>query len=450
MLLSARGLGFVGVWRLELTLTEDSLLTTPRLVLRLLPLLLVILIDSISYTIVVPILSAALLSDTPVLMLAASEDTRYIIYGIAVGIFELMLLYMAPVLGEISDRTGRRIVLVACLGGVIASFVMIGASILFNLVALLVLGRMLGGATAGSQPVAQAAAVDLCPDERKPFALSLALLASSLGFVAGPLLGGLMSWDDHTATTDLVIPFGVTALLAGAGIALILIGYRDARPAPSGRRGLGKVDIWMGVRGFRAALADPTIRRLIIVFGLMQTAWGAFFLFLPSLLYERFDMDTGVVTLMLGFLGIGFCLAYGIFLPWLSQRFASRSIALWALWCTAVLMLVTVLWADLAVQWAIALPIAAIVSIGYGAIMTQFSDAVEDERQGWILGIAGSINALAWGVSSIVAGFLSGLHYIAPFILAVVSLFASACLATLPLRREPSIPLNADSKETSQ
>ncbi|WP_445168229.1 MFS transporter [Mycolicibacterium sp. Dal123E01] len=407
-------------------------MTLSRLLLRLLPLLVVILIDSISYTIVVPILSAALLSDHPVLMATASEDTRYIVYGLALGIFEVMLLYMAPVLGEISDRKGRRVVLLACLAGAIVSFVLIGAAILANFVALLLLGRLLGGATAGSQPVAQAAAVDVSTEDRKPLALSLALLASSLGFVAGPLLGGLMSWDDNVAVSDLVIPVVVTAVLAMGGIVLVLFGYRDSRPPLA--QHAGKIDLWMGVRGFRAALTDSAIRRLVFVFALMQMAWGAFFLFLPSLLYERFDVETSVVTLMLALLGVGFCLAYGLILPWLSKHSSARTLTVWSLWATVALMAAAVFWADLGVMWAVTLPIAATVSVAFGAILTQFSDAVDGERQGWILGIVGSVNALAWAVASIAAGFLSGISYVAPFVLAVLALAVSAGLATLPLR----------------
>lgn len=420
----------------------------PRFLLRLLPLLAVVLIDSISYTIVVPVLSDALLSDKPVLMQAASEDTRYIVYGIALGIFEVMVLYMAPVLGEISDRTGRRAVLLACMAGAVLSFVLIGGALLTNLVVLLLLGRVLGGATAGSQPVAQAAAVDISTDDRKPLALSLALLASSLGFVAGPLIGGVMSWDDSPGVSDLVIPVGVTAMLALAGTALVFFGYRDTRRQPA-ERGLGKIDLWMGVRGFRKALADTAIRRLILVFALMQFAWGTYFVFLPSLLYERFDLDTSVVTVMLALLGIGFCLAYGVVLPWLTKYWSARSLTTWSLWVTAVLMAAAVFWPDITVAWAVGIPMAISVSIAFGAILTQFSDAVDRESQGWILGISGSVNALAWAVSSITAGFLSAVSYVAPFALAVLTLVGSAALATLPLRRRTA-DLDSHSKENRQ
>ena len=61
---------------------------TLRLLLRLMPLVTVILIDSISYTIVVPIFASALLSDGPLLMAGQSESIRYVVYGVALGIFE--------------------------------------------------------------------------------------------------------------------------------------------------------------------------------------------------------------------------------------------------------------------------------------------------------------------------------------------------------------------------
>ena len=246
-----------------------------------------------------------------------------------------------------------------------------------------------------------------------------------------PLIGGGLSEGRRANLVDLAVPLGVTFLLALLGIVLILAFYRDSvRPdrleAPTGR-----IDWLMGVRGFRQALVDPAIRRLVIVFGLMQVAWGTYFLFYPSLLYERFQVDTRSVALIMGVFGAGFCVAYGVCLPLLEKRAAARTIAAWSLWATAGLMLVSVLSHDLAMQWAVAFPIAVTVSIGYGAIITMFSNAVDEKRQGWILGMSISVNALAWGTSSIVAGILSGLSYVAPFVLAIASLVASAAMASV-------------------
>ena len=71
----------------------------------------IILIDSIGYSIIVPVLAPILLDSSPQMMTDASPATRYMIYGIALGLYDLVMLYSAPLLGEISDQIGRKKVL---------------------------------------------------------------------------------------------------------------------------------------------------------------------------------------------------------------------------------------------------------------------------------------------------------------------------------------------------
>jgi len=399
--------------------------------LRLLPLVLVILIDSIGYTLIIPVMSTMLLSDEPVMIAQADASVRYIVYGVAVGIYELMMLYMAPVLGELSDQVGRRRILLVCMTGVGVSFLMIGVAIELNIVILLLLGRLLGGATAGSQAVAQAAAVDRSTPQNKSFVLNMCLLASSVGFILGPLIGGAMSHDKHVGLSDFTIPVYGMAVLAGVGLLLLVFGFREAQAPP--RPAAQRIDWWMGVRGFKAAWADAAVRRLVCVFGLMQFGWSIYFLFLPGLLIARFDKDAGTISLLMGLQGVGFCLAYGLFLPLLQRRLDSRVLAVAGLWLTVVMAAVSAGSYRMAVQWAVALPVSIAVSVAYGAIITLFSNAVERERQGWILGISISVNAAMWGLSAIVSGVLGGLAgYWLPFLLSLASLAASALLMMRP------------------
>ena len=103
-----------------------------------------------------------------------------------------------------------------------------------------------------------------------------------------------------------------------------------------------------------------------------------------------------------------------------------RSIAAAGLWLTSVLLAVSIWSHEVWLQWAIAIPIATTVSVAYGAIITMFSDSVTPERQGWILGITISVTAFAWGFASIVSGVLSGISYVAPLIMALVTLTLSS------------------------
>ncbi|NQW11375.1 MAG: MFS transporter [Alphaproteobacteria bacterium] len=399
--------------------------------LDLMPLFLVILVDTIGYSIIVPVLAPVLINDEPQMMIAWSAQARYIVYGLALGLYELAMLYMAPVLGEISDQIGRRRVLIFCIVGMFLSFVIIGFSIAANLVLLLIFGRLIGGATAGSQAVAQAAAVDRSTPDNKALVLSLCLFASSVGFILGPILGGVLANKDLVGWFDAATPlYAVAALTVLCFLLLLRI---EKQPAAALR--IGKIDLLMGIKGFKTALADPPVRRLIVVFTLMQTAWGAYFLFVPSFLIVRFDFDGPGISAFMAVLGVGFCIAYGGALPLLSKIVSVKRLAAAGLWLTALLLGLSILSYSVTVQWAIAIPIATVVSVAYGAIITLFSDAVESERQGWILGITISVTAFAWGFASIISGVLSGYHYLGPMVMAFLALIASGLVILRPLSR---------------
>ena len=409
-------------------------MTKLQIVLRVSPLLAIILIDSVGYTIVVPVLATALIDDPPLMMAGAAPGMRYLAYGVALGIYELVMLYAAPVLGEVSDRIGRKQILMLCMLGMALSFAMIGGAIAYNLVTLLLIGRFIGGATAGSQAVAQAAAVDASTNETRALTLSLCLFASSLGFIVGPLIGGAFSHDANVTLTSFTLPMFLTASVALLGLILLATTFHDSPKSQQRRAPATKINLLMGIEGFRAALREPVIRHLMVVFGLMQTAWGTFFLFLPSLVVNRFNEDAGTISLMMATLGMGFCIAYGACLPFLERRYESRAIATSTLWLTTGLIALSLAAPSLPLQWIIALPTAITVSVAYGAIINMFSRAVSDDRQGWILGIAISINALVWGLSSILNGALSAISYLVPFILCLVTLAASAFLMSSPTR----------------
>jgi DHA1 family tetracycline resistance protein-like MFS transporter len=396
----------------------------------------------------VPVLAPVLIDDEPLMMSAYSAHTRYIVYGLALGLYELAMLYTAPVLGEISDQIGRRRVLVFCIVGMILSFVAIGFSITANLVLLLILGRLIGGATAGSQAVAQAAAVDRSTSDQRAMVLSLCLFASSVGYILGPVLGGVLAEDDLVSWFDYATPLYAIALLSVIGLLLLLA--TEPKKAGAARFSLKDIDPLMGLKGFKAAYVDRKIRGLVVVFTLMQIAWGAYFLFVSSFLINRFDFEGGEISAFMAILGVGFCLAYGVVLPLLSKKIPLDRLAAGGLWMTTGLLIWSILSHNVALQWALAIPIATAVSVAYGAIIALFSDAVEEDRQGWILGITISVTALAWGLSSIVSGFISGFSYLAPMLMAAVTLGISAIAILGQMSESAGLPEESHSEESEE
>ena len=126
--------------------------------------------------------------------------------GMLVASFSLAQLVFAPVLGRLSDRIGRKPVLVLSLAGTAVASLVTG---LAGALWLLFAARILDGASGASVSVAQATVIDLAPAEERSRLLGLLGAAFGLGFVAGPMLGGL------AALVDPKLPFFVAGLIAG-------------------------------------------------------------------------------------------------------------------------------------------------------------------------------------------------------------------------------------------
>ena len=396
----------------------------------------IILIDSIGYSIIVPVLAPILLADAPKMMASSSSEMRYLMYGFALGLYDLVMLYAAPMLGEMSDQIGRKKVLVLTMVGVIGSYFLLAVSTTYGLVSVLLLARIIGGATAGGQAVAQAAVVDLSNAKNKAVLLSLCLLASSGGFIAGPALGAVLMNSKLVPWFDYTIPLYATALLGVISLLLLMASYKNERPA-TGRITRKTLDLGAGVRCLVDGWHHPRIRKLAIIFTLHQIAWGAYFLFMPSFLLKRFDFSETQIAIFLSVLGIGYCVAYGVVNPLLARWLSPKTMTAIGIWSTLALLIASFFTRDVELIWWIAIPIGTTVSVAYGALITMFSDSVGEAKQGWALGITISVTALAMGVVPVVSGVISSLHYSAPIVLGAVSMVASGIVLMTLRDTEP-------------
>ena len=168
----------------------------------------VVLLDLIGFGIVIPILPFL----SPQLG-ATKMDIAYIVvsYAIGAGI-------SGPLWGRLSDRIGRKPVIMTCLGGAAVSYVMLGlASELWMVYA----ARAFAGIMAGNLGVASAMMADITPPENRARGMGLIGAAFGLGMVLGPMIGGLLSGDDASFTLPCIFA-GVMSVLAIIAAALFL------------------------------------------------------------------------------------------------------------------------------------------------------------------------------------------------------------------------------------
>ena len=303
--------------------------------------------------------------------------------GILAAIFAVMQFLFGPVIGGLSDRFGRRPVLLIALVVMAFDYVLMAVA---GTIWLLVIGRIIGGITAATQSTASAYMADISKPEDKSANFGLIGAAFGMGFVLGPLMGGLLAEYGTRA------PFWAAAVLAGANA---IFGYfalpetvtdqirrpfslRRANPLGAFKHigqlpGLGRL---MGM-SFIYGIAFFVYPSIWAYFGKLQFGWGA-----------------GMIGLSLGAFGIGIAIVQGVLIRPILARIGERNAVLLGLGVDVVafvaLGFVTNGWIALALT-----PLTALGSIAGPALQGIMSRTAPDDQQGELQGALTSINAVA-------------------------------------------------------
>lgn len=390
---------------------------------RLGPLWLLVFVDAMGFAMIVPILAANPLSPVPAV--------QAVLYGIAVGIYPLATFFAAPLLGAMSDRHGRLPVMLVCGGGLVASYAAIACGFEIGSAALVIAGRLVGGLTAATQAVALASLADLGPAETKDSRINIGLLSSSLGFVLGPVLSGALAGWGFGPRFDRTAPLVAIVAIALATLAWLAATYREpGRTAPAGA---ARLDLFGSLRELGQAFSSPVLRRLSAIFLLQQLGWGAFFFFIPVFLIARFGLRAAEVSYFMGVMGAGFCLSFAVVTPLLRRLFKPHPIGIGAMVVTTASIVAAIVVPSATGEWLIAVPVATAVAVAYGAVISLFTEEANG-NEGGVLGVTASINALAFGLTSLAGGIVSGGAVVGPIVVAAVMMAASTLLL-LTLRK---------------
>ncbi len=236
----------------------------------LLVVVLIVLVDLLGFSIVMPLLPR--FADE-----YGFSETQI---GILLAAFPMCQLVAGPILGRLSDRFGRRPVLAISQAGTAISFVILGLSHNYT---VMLLARMLDGVSGGNILVAQAYVADVTTPENRSKGLGLIGAAFGVGFVLGPLLGGVLVDLPISPEWRLRLPFLVAAGLSTAAWILVLIRLPESLSADSHARKAARVLSW---RGIGDTVSMPRVGLLVATGALVVLAFasleGTFSLFLKE------------------------------------------------------------------------------------------------------------------------------------------------------------------------
>ncbi|HEV2613588.1 MAG TPA: MFS transporter [Gammaproteobacteria bacterium] len=371
---------------------------------RILPLFMVIFVDMLSSSILLPLLPTLFLNtDTSILSIHAIPSMRYFMFGLVQGIASLAMFFGAPILGDLSDRLGRKRILIIALLGTFLSYLLAAFAVLIHSVSLLLFGRVIAGFTGGSLSTAQAAITDISSEKQRTTNIGYILLAVSMGSILGPLLSGTLSNPRWASWFHVTTPLYFAAIISAVNLVYLYFAFRETF-VPVEKK---QVHPLSGLNVITSAFTMPRLFGLTMAFLFMQLGWATFVQFIALFLTLRYHLSPNEIGIYMACIGVGFTLAFCYLLSVITARFSLRNIALVSISLIGLFILGILFIHHELSAWILAIPAATSLAIGYSVLVSLFSEQVDKNKQGWIMGLTGAISAFSFGVTGLGAGVLA-------------------------------------------
>lgn len=366
-------------------------------------LLYVVFIDILGQGLLLPILSSLLLDPSQdFLPKEVSQAGRELRYGIVLALFYLAWFFGAAFISKVSDYIGRKVSILICLVGAFVGYALTIVAIEYSSLILLIVGRFIGGFTAGNQPIAQAALVDEAQDDQQKAQFMGQLVAAvALGLIAGPLLTATLSSKTLMGdAASLTLPIYAAILLVLINFGLIVRFFRETL-AERRTIDFGLSEVFLTLLRIRH---HAITLRLAPVFFFAVMGFNGFFIFLNDFLIERFQFSTvqnSVIMIVLG-ATMGFIslfLVGPVFARYRQVNIMVVTVVIMTVFITAYVFNPVP-----ALAYVLIIPIIAAFGIAYPTLLSMFSASVDASRQGWVMGVCVALFTIGSGSVSIVGG----------------------------------------------
>ena len=380
----------------------------------LLPLYAVVFAGFVGYSLMITVFTPMIMSNHDLLLRADEPmSRRVILLGLLLCLYPLGQFAGSPVLGALSDRFGRKPVLMISLCFTTGCYALIAIALELRSVALLASASLLAGLAEANVVAAQSAIADvITPENRNRFFGSIYLSASSASIV-GPLVGGkladpaLVSWfSDATPFWAAMIVLAITTAATG-------FFFRETNP-PAQRHAVSFSQAFTNLRG---VISNRRLRPLYWLNFAFYLAIFGFFRCYPMYLVDRFHLGVSQVSEFVAWVGVPIVIANAWLTGFLAARFRTRTLTVWSAFLTGAFMIVVVAIRPRGSLWATLFVTSAALAICLPACATLLSKATSEAEQGRVMGNNQALQVGAEALSGLVGGLAAALFVELPLIL---------------------------------
>jgi DHA1 family tetracycline resistance protein-like MFS transporter len=276
---------------------------------KVLPILVVVLVDLLGLTIIVPLLP----------LYAASFRISPFMIGLLGASFPLLQLIAAPILGRLSDRYGRKPILIASQIGTLIGFLLLGVA---NTVWLLFASRIIDGISGGNIAIAQAMMADSTSERTRTQGLGLIGAAFGLGFIIGPVIAFIalaLSGNNYH------VPAFIAAALSAASIVISWVWLPETHQATTATSSQSDN---FSLQRLWELFTLPRVGLMLVLMFVQQFAFGGLEQFLPLLTLGRLGLNGSGNAMVFVFVGVIVVIVQGGMIGKWSRKWGERKVAL--------------------------------------------------------------------------------------------------------------------------
>ena len=344
------------------------------------PVLVIVLIDLLGLTIIIPLLP----------LYATSFGANAFTIGLLGAAYPLMQFLGAPWLGRLSDKYGRRPVLIVSQIGTLAGFLILGFA---NSLPLIFLSRMVDGLSGANIAVAQAVITDRTTEKTRTQGLGLIGAAFGIGFIIGPIIAFVVL---AASRNNYALVAFVAAAFSFGSILLTSLWLEESLPLE--KRGKSSSLPQMGLASLGQALRRPHVGFLLILIFFQQFAFGGFEQMLALFTLERMGMNASSNAALFAFAGIMIVVVQGVLVGRWSRRFGDRWLVMMGLTVCGLGMVLAAVTPRVPVPWYDKAEITA--ELNNDPTRAIQIDLPEDDNNGWL--------GLSWMMLALIPAAVGG------------------------------------------
>lgn len=365
-----------------------------------------IFLDLLGFGILIPVVPLLFVEPTSRFFILHGHSTPkmgFIFLGFLIASFTLGQFVANPILGELSDRFGRKPIMICSLIGTAIGYLMFGSAILMKNVWLLFVSRVFDGITGGNISVAQAAIADITEPQYRSRNFGLVGAAFGLGFILGPYLGGKLSDPSINPLFNPATPFWVAACLAFINVIFFLVFFEETYVV----RKIGQINWFKSWHNIRHALESPLLSHLYVTVFLFQGGFAFFTTFFSVFLIQRFHFNQSHIGNLFAYIGLWVVITQAFINPLINRLDREKLVLFLSLIGCGV------------ATWFYFVPsssyglylVVPFFSLFNGLVQANLlaliSRTAANDIQGEVLGISSSVQALAQSIPPILSGFIA-------------------------------------------